>query len=554
MNTRFEIPDLILYNGTIFTADETDSVCSALAVCGNEIVATGESDEILGLAAPWTKLIDLKGRSAMPGINDCHSHLWQAGQTFRGVVLFGIDSFDMLKEKLAERAAATPKGKWITGCSYIESQFKENRSFTKKELDEAAPDHPVVFDRVFGSSVANSRALQLAGITKDTPDPEKGEIVRDPVTGEPNGILHGNAMMLVRNVMDVASGMAGDGAGDPSPETFIELIRTALPVYNSYGITSNTEAGGTRNLARAYHRLYGQGELTLRMALMPSWYGFNFLPNDEMLAHVIDDYDFAAGYGNEWIRYSGLKMAIDYGLTSKTALKSWAYVGDDGPREVPLRLDLDKLDGYIKTAHDAGWDIGIHVMGDIALERAVEAMYKAWKANPREHRHNIIHAYFPTEKALAMMEEMGIMAIVQGSFIYGEGDGYPELLPPDKIESYTPLRTYLDHHIRCGLSTDMPCGALDPFWNMYSAVTRKAMRGTSLGTSECVTVKEAVKMMTYNGAYLTREQDVKGSLEPGKRADIAILDRDLDGIDPEEIRNIKVDMTILAGKVIFTRD
>ncbi|MBP5751098.1 MAG: amidohydrolase family protein, partial [Firmicutes bacterium] len=149
MNTRFETPDIILYNGTIFTADETDSICSALAVCGNEIIATGESDEILGLAAPWTKLIDLKGRSAMPGINDCHSHLWQAGQTFQGVVLFGIDSFDMLKEKLAEKAAVTPAGKWIAGCSYIESQFKENRSFTKAELDEAAPYHPVVFDRVF---------------------------------------------------------------------------------------------------------------------------------------------------------------------------------------------------------------------------------------------------------------------------------------------------------------------------------------------------------------------------------------------------------------------
>jgi hypothetical protein len=360
-------------------------------------------------------------------------------------------------------------------------------------------------------------------------------------------------MMLVRGAMEVPSGMAGDGDGGPTVEAFDGLIRTALPVYASYGITSNTEAGGTRNLARAYHRLYEQGELTLRMALMPTWYGFNFVPDEEQLAHVIDDYDFAAGFGNEWIRYSGLKMAIDYGLTSKTALKSWAYVGDDGPRQVPLRLDLDKLDGYIKTAHDAGWDIGIHVMGDIALERAVEAMYKAWKANPREHRHNVIHAYFPTEKALAMMEEMGIMAIVQGSFIYGEGDGYPDLLPPDKIEGYTPIRTYMDHNILCGLSTDMPCGALNPFWNMYSAVTRKAMRGTSLGTRECITVKEAVKMMTYNGAYLTREQDIKGSLEPGKRADIAILDRDLDGIDPEDIRNIQVDMTILDGKVIYRR-
>lgn len=554
MKTLNLTPDMIIYGGSVYTADEDDSICQAVAVCGNKIVATGTDEEILKLKDETTKLINLEGRTAMPGINDCHAHLWQAGSTFKGVVLFGIDSFEMLQQKLAEKVAVTPKGKWIAGCSYIESQFKENRSFTKYELDAVSPDNPVVFDRVFGSCVANSKALEIAGITKDTPNPVKGEIVKDPATGEPNGILHGDAMVLVRNVMDIPNGIAGDGDGEgPSIEALEDVIYEGMKGFNAYGITSTTEAGVSPALAKAYHDIYTKGNLSVRVDMMPGWYGFNFIPNEEFLSGMIGRYEFKAGFGNEWLKYTGLKMAIDYGLTSKTALKSWAYIGDDGPRQVPLRLDIDKLDEYIKTAHDAGWDIGIHVMGDIAMDKAVDAIYKAVKANPRPHRHNVIHAYYPTKKTLEKMAEVGIMAIVQGSFIYGEGDGYPDLLPPEKIEGYTPLRTYINSGVKLGLSTDMPCGALNPFWNMYSAVTRKAMRGTQLGTTEGITVTEAVKMMTYNGAYLANSHDIKGSLEPGKLADIAILDRSLVDIDPEDIRNITVDMTILNGKVIYEK-
>lgn len=286
---------------------------------------------------------------------------------------------------------------------------------------------------------------------------------------------------------------------------------------------------------------------------MPNWHGFTLKQDEAQLDRLLDDYSFASGYGNDWIRYGGLKMAIDGGLTSGTALKSWPYKGEDAPRKVQLRLDLDKLDGYVKNAHDHGWDIGIHVMGDIAIERAVDAIYKAVQANPRPHRHHIIHAYYPTEASMQKMAEVGILAACQASFIYGECDGYPQLLPQDKEECFTPLRSYTDHGITVALSTDMPCAHVNPFWNLYSAVTRKGMRGHCLGTKESISVMEGIKMLTYNGACIDGGEAEKGSLEPGKLADLVVLDRDIDHIDVEQLRNTVVDLTMLDGKVIYIR-
>lgn len=550
-----ETPDIIFYNGNVHSVNEKDEVFEAAAVKANRVMATGTNEEIKTLAGKETEMIDLCGRSLIPGINDGHNHIWEAGLMYDGMTVFGIDSIEKLQAKISERLAGYKKGQWLQGGSYIESQFKENRSPNRYDLDKASPDNPVVIERIFGACVVNSLALEAAGITKDTPDPERGHIVKDEQTGEPTGVLQGNAVLLVREVMPgpFGSDEFGAGKGEPSVQVLEKSIQTALAEYKKYGITSVTEPGVSTSVCKAYHNLLDRGELTCRIDLMPNWYGFTLKQNEKQLASLIDNYPFKSGYGNEWIRYTALKMAIDGGLTSKTALKSWAYKGEDAPREVSLRLDIDKLDEYVKTAHDSGWNVGIHVMGDIAIEKAVDAMYKAVKANPRPHRHYIIHAYYPTDEILAKMAEVGILVSVQGSFIYGEADGYDDLLPKDKQECFLPLRSYQDAGVICSMSTDMPCADVNPFWSMYAAVTRKGMRGYQLGTKECITVDEALRMMTVNGAILNGEQNYKGTIEPGMLADLAVLDRSLVGIDEEDIRNITVDMTILDGKVIYRK-
>ena len=547
-------PDYIFHSGSVYTADAQDTVYEAVAVTGNLIAALGSTEEILALAADTTQVVDLHGRAVIPGINDAHNHPWEAGLMLDGLVLFGLDSIAALQKAVRERVFRMEPGQWLQGGSYIESQFAENRPPDRRDLDAAAPDNPVVLERIFGACVANSAALRAAGITRDTPDPEKGRIHRD-ADGEPTGVLDGTAVLLVRAAMPgpFGSDEFGAGTGEPSVELTQRSILRAMEEYRKYGITSVTEPGCSATVCKAYHQLLSTGRMGYRVSLMPNWHGFTLKQDETQLDRLLETYPFASGFGNAWIRYGGLKMAIDGGLTSGTALKSWPYKGENAPRQVQLRLDLDKLDGYVKNAHDHGWDVGIHVMGDIAVERAVDAIYKAVQANPRPHRHHIIHAYYPTEEALEKMARAGILAACQASFIYGECDGYPHLLPLDKQESFTPLRSYVDHGITVALSTDMPCAHINPFWNLYSAVTRKGMRGHCLGTKECISVLEGIKMLTYNGACIDSGENEKGSLEPGKLADLVVLDRDIGRIKPEELRHTLVDLTMLDGKVIYTR-
>jgi len=549
------IPDYIFYNGSVHSVNSNNDIYQAIAVKENKVMALGDNVDILALAEESTTRIDLDGNSLIPGIIDGHNHIWESGLMYDGIIIFGLTNFEELQKSIDKKTKEVGKGVWIQGGSYIESQFSEGVAPDRFVLDTVSPNNPVVLERIFGASAVNSLALEAAGITKDTPDPERGHIVKDPVSGEPTGILEGNAVLLVREVMPGPFGSDdfGAGTGEPSIPVLKESIETAIDKYLEYGITSVTEPGVSLAVCKAYHDLYDENKLKCRVDLMPNWHGFTLLQNEKELNELIDKLQFKSGFGNEWIRYTALKMAIDGGLTSGTALKSWPYKNEDKLRSFKLRLDLDKLDDYVKRAHDNGWNVGIHVMGDIAIDKAVNAIYKAVKANPRRHRHYIIHAYYPTGEVLRKMNEVGIMASVQGSFIYGEADGYDNLLPKDKQESFLPLRSYVDAGVICSLSTDMPCADVNPFWSMYSAITRKGMRGYRLGTRECISTDEALRMMTYNGAILNGEEDYKGSLEPNKVADLAILDRNLISIDTEQIKDITVVATMLDGDIVYKR-
>lgn len=553
MTNRIFKADIVIKNGTIHTVDKDNRIVQAIAIKDNIIMAAGDDHDIDSFVDDRTKVIDAGGKSVIPGIIDSHNHIWESGLLMSGLLTFSIGSIAELKEKVKNRLSFMEKGAWLQGGSWIETQFDEKRMPTRYDLDEVSESNPVVLERIFGTCVVNSLALEAAGITKDTRAPEGGTIEIDPITEEPNGILHGKAILLVREVMPGPFGSDdfGSGKGEPQIGILEKSIRYAVNEYQKFGITGVVEPGVSPTICRAYQNILSRDELGMRVSLMPNWYGFTLNQKMDKMERYIDDIGVYSGFGNEWLRFSGLKMAIDGGLTSKTALKSWPYKNEEFPREVNLRLDLDYLDEWVKKAHDSGWSVGIHVMGDIAVEAAVNAIYKAYKQNPVIRRHQIIHAYYPTEDSLDKMKEAGIIACIQGSFIYGEADGYDELLPEDKIIDFTPTKTYLDSGVTVALSTDMPCADLNPFVNLYSIVTRKGIKGYQLGTKECVTVEEALRMMTINGAYLTEEHDLKGSLESGKLADVAILNKNLKTIDNEEIKEIEVCCTILDGRIVF---
>lgn len=542
------IPDTIIYNGYLHTVDEENSIAEAVAVKDGIITAVGSNREITALAGKDTVVIDAGGNTVMPGINDSHVHMWESGMLMEGVVTFGIESISELKEEIKKKLKDKKPGEWLQGGGWIESQFKEKRMPVKDDIDDVSPNNPVVIERIFSTCVANSRALELAGITENTPDPEGGEIGRYP-DGKPNGLLFRTAKQLVRDVMPSAFGESQFGSG----KEIERVIVNAMNAFINAGITSITEPGVTPAMIRAYQNLRECGNLKIRTNLMPCWHGFAINEKQDFSDRLIGELGLYTGFGDEWLRIGALKMAIDGGLTSKTAWKSWAYKGEDKPREVELRLDISKLDEWVKEAHDAGWSVGIHVMGDTAIEAAVNAMYKAYEANPSKRRHQLIHAYYPTDDVIEKMKKADIIAAVQPAFIYNEADGYDTLLPEDKQTEFLPLRKYIDRGVTIASSTDMPSAHYNPFWGIYGALERKGIQGYSLGKEEAVTLDEMLKSMTLNGAYMSGEEDIKGSIEPGKLADIIILDRNIAKESTESIKNTSVIMTMVGGEILNSK-
>ena len=538
--------DLILYNAAVHTIDSANTVAQAIALRGSRILAVGDSGEVLSLRGPETVCIDAEGRSVIPGINDSHNHMWEAGMLMEGIITFGYPSIAALAEEVGRRTAAMAPGAWLQGGGWVESQFVEGRMPTRYDLDPFSPENPVVLERIFSTCCANSAALRAAGITRDTPDPVGGTIGRDR-NGEPNGLLFRSAKQLVRDVMPTAFGEGKFGDG----ERITAAIERAQADYLRYGITSVVEPGVTPSMIRAYQRLRDAGKLRIRVNLMPNWHGFPINEDEDYSHRLIEELGLYSGFGDNFLRIGSLKMAIDGGLTSKTSLRSWNYKGETEIKPFPLRLDLGNLNGWVKKAHDSGWGVGIHVMGDIAVQRAADAIYAAYKANPVDRRHQMIHCYYPSQDAIHKMAEAGMILAAQSAFIYNEADGYPDLLEPEQQRTFMPLRTCLDAGVRLALSTDMPSAHHNPFWGLYAAVTRKGMHGHCLGAEECVSIDEALRAMTEGGAYMTFEERDKGTLEPGKLADLVLLDRNLIGIHTEQLRDITVRMTIIDGRIVY---
>lgn len=534
--------DLILYNGEIHTVDKRNSMVQALAIKDGRFIGVGADEEVKKLGDRTTTLIDLKGKTVIPGIVDSHNHIISAGMLLKGVMLFGAPNIKELQQRVAAKVAEAQPGEWIIGGGWIESQFEEYRAPTRWDLDEVAPENPVILSRLFGAAVVNSKALELAGIDRHTPDPWRGKIDRNQDTGEPTGVLRDNAVRLVRKVMPQRA------IEDQVSEMQANITR-ALREYQKWGITTVVDPGVTPLARYAYYDLYRKGELPLRVNMMPAWYGL-YATQDQYLHPLVEHMGIVSGFGNDWLSLGALKMAIDGGLGSKTALMHEPFI--DGSRStIPLRLDIDKLEEYFTLAHQHGWSLGIHCCGDRAQDIAVDTFARAISKKPRsEMRHNIIHGYFPTESTLEKMQQHNIAVSVQPVFMYVEGDIYFDVIEEHRIERFKPLRTYLDAGIVVAANSDMTSAHYNPFLGMYAAVARKTSQGRSLGDRERISRQEMIRLFTINGAYLAFMEDRVGSIEVGKNADLAVLSDDLLTIAEEEIKDLRVEMTVVAGQIV----
>lgn len=554
-------PDLILFNGKITTWDANAPTCSALACKDGRVVALGDDADVLALAGPYTERINLNGQTAIPALNDAHNHMLEVGIKFTRLELENCTSIAEMVAGVREWAARTPPGQWIIGEGWNESLFAEGRLPNRHDLDSATTQHPVLLKRFFNMDVVNSMALQMAGVSPETPDPNGGKIERES-DGSPNGILRAAAKLFVRNLIP-----------DPSLEQRVAALDKASTVYLSYGITSILDPGLYPAEIQAYQAAYERGKLHVRANLMPSWHGFREEEKEADLDARASQLGLFSGFGDDWLRLGGLKMAVDGGTTSHTAWMFQPFVGETEVRNFN-RLNPDDLRRFFTRGHQLGWDIGIHAIGDRAHHESALAFAAVMDAadtdgGPKTEdgpvsrpssvarqspRHNLIHAYFASEASLQAMAEFDIAAVIQPTFIYYEGDDLFRDVGEALAHQYKPMRTYLDRGIRVVATSDVPSTVhFNPFVSLYALVTRKTHKGTRIAPQEAVSREEALRAYTESGPWLTREEDRKGRLSLGYLADVAVLDRDYFTCPEEEIKDIQVNMTIADGKLVYRR-
>jgi predicted amidohydrolase YtcJ len=536
-----EAADLVLFNGKIVTVDDAFSIRQAIAIKDGRILAVGGNELRNRFTA--VRSIDLNGRTVLPGFCDTHIHL--RGHSRRYIDFRETKSLDELKQQVRDKARELGPGEWITGGDWDEYHFTEQRKPVRSDLDAAAPDNPVVLTRAGAhSSVGNSKALELADINKATPNPDRGLIEKDP-SGEPNGVI--------RERTDLYTRLVPPDKPQDVRETLLENVREQLKL----GITSVIEAGATvePEVVGSYAEweiLYEKHGSDLPRASIQIAY-----PSEageaKRGAARLKEFGRKTGDGNDRLRIGSIgEMPADGGFTGPTAWSLVDYKGQPGFRGRAF-FTPEQIRANIEEGHKLGWQFGIHAIGDAAIEMTVDALHTVLRDHPRaDHRHYLCHfTVLPPERTMQLMEKDKILIAQQPNFTYNLEGRYVETLEGKRLATNNSMATPIKHGIYMAFGSDnLPIG---PLVGLYAAVTRKGESGKVYGPEEAVSIKDAITMYTRNGAFLTREEKLKGTLEAGKLADLVVLPEDPLSVAADKILNMKIDMTIVGGRILYDR-
>jgi len=529
--------DLILHNGTLLTVDAKDRIAQAVAISKGVIQKVGTDAEVSSFNGPATKVVDLRGKTVTPGIVDAHNHMMYYGQEMK----YQLDirppkvraNADLLRV-VKEATQTKPEGAWIHGCQGFPMAVKD--SPTRWELDEVSPKHPVFLPHFSGQyGVANSLALKLGDVTKATPHPYGGKIEKDEKTGEPTGrLIQYPAMDLVRGKIPRLTNAE-----------YEEAVRHAVSLFLPYGITSVQDViVYMRGHTKIYEQIAEKQKMPIRVYILEY---IRTLQQAQQMATLHHHFH------TPMCTFGGWKLAIDGGPAAGTALMYDKSL-PGSRRAFPLHRP-EEFNQIVKILQDTGLQISIHVVGDEGMDVCLDAFEKAaGSASTAQRRHRLEHANFPTQRNMDRMQKMGIIASIQPSWIHLYGDGYETMLGKQIASRTIPTKSFLQRGIPVAFSSDVPATMVfEPFWGFIGAVTRKTRTGRLLVPSEAITMKEALRAYTYEAAFAAFEEKVKGSIEEGKFADLAVWEQNLYTVrsDPASLKELKVLMTILDGKIVY---
>jgi predicted amidohydrolase YtcJ len=534
--------ETVLRNGTVWCGRQ-EGTAQAVALWGGRVLATGSDAEIAPLIGPETRLIDLRGRLATPGLIDAHLHLLPYGLGMREVDVRPklAPTLDDLLGRIKARADELGPGKWVLARGYDQFKLDVKRHPWREELDRVAPNNPVHLVRTCGHiSICNTKALALAGVTTATPAPPGGLI--EVQNGQLTGLLAENGRDPIRQVLPAAS-----------DADLVDAIERAGQYLVSLGVTSCMDAavgmhGHFREIG-AYFTAEREGRLPVRTSMC--------LLGDPGPKSIVPDAHRAGlvtGVGHDMLRIGPVKIFTDGSAGGRTAWMSQAYLGDDKTFGVACQTD-DVLDEYVMDYHRKGYQMAIHAIGDAAIEQVLVAYERALAAQPdADRRHRIEHCGFLTADHTARMQAAGVYPAPQPIFIHDFGDLYYSVVGTERADASYPMRGWFNAGLKPSASTDAPVCDANPFPNIYTMMTRRTGKGTVVGGHEALTVEEALQAYTEYGAFAEKAETRKGRLAPGMLGDVAVFSRDMLQAAPEEIlEDTRCDITIRGGEVVFDR-
>jgi predicted amidohydrolase YtcJ len=544
------LADLILFNGQIITVDQDFSVAQALAIAGEKLIAVGNDQQVTELADANTRVIDLRGATVLPGINNAHIHLaWWAA------TLSQLDlrdkNIDQIQAALAERVAQSQSGQAILGMGWSEGSL--GRRPTKADLDAIAPDNPVAFEEMGHALWVNSKMLELAGISEDTPEPTGVKFERDPATGDLTGVLHEADELVLPHIPK------------PSDDIRKQTIIDGIEVLNRMGVTSVTDPSVELDQAAIYEALADAGQLSARVSVHLK--GGRSLQEAQTVVAGYAEKSKGRGTSHNFLTLRGVKLYMDGAPPGRTALMFEDYACCPGERGLLLfngeteAAQIEEVYKAIEWVHRQGYQMGIHASGDRSASIAIDGLIRAMREYPVDPeapnsnglRHYLIHGDLVRDEDIARMAEWDIGLVIQPVITYAAGHLLLELWGPERGARHMATGLFVEAGVRTSITTDSPIVPPDWKQNIEYAVLRKNQYAPDKinGPEYRISVQDAIVAVTRTPAYQDFQDDIKGTIEPGKLADLVVIDADPLAIDPEDISDIKTLMTILGGAIVY---